>query len=421
MRIRQNKGTVGSYTPIVILIFIWLFAFLLSSPLFFFNTINSMLLDFNDNNLLGGNGNGHFNHTSPTAEDHHADNGVLPESSSTTTSATTTSQNDMFDFDTSDLKFIKIDHCIESSPFMSSRLIYSYASLLIQYTFPILIVGVAYGSIWWKLKTHRNKLKNHKDAAMQSSTRKAPDASKSPKVVVKNETTAKHPLNKKKKNNNKNAELKVVDNEPHISLTPTPVNIGGSALERHSTVKNNESRRRLKMNVLLTFIAIIFAASWLPLNLFNILSDSKMSIIRPSPTYYIINAVCILFGMSSAVSNPFLYGFLNENFKREYVKLFEGIAKRCACLVKRKEVAAATAAAANKTPKTGRKDQHTRQAEDSPNTGRNLGNKLTSSQPDRAAKFTNLNRHGSQKEQNQLIGNPVILINSENLNENNLA
>ena len=100
-------------------------------------------------------------------------------------------------------------------------------------------------------------------------------------------------------------------------------------LDRHNNAaKNFENRRRLKMNVLLTFIAIIFAASWLPLNLFNILSDSKISVIKPGSTYYIINAVCIMLGMSSAVSNPFLYGFLNENFKREYKKLFESVSRR---------------------------------------------------------------------------------------------
>jgi neuropeptide F receptor len=140
MRVRQSKGATTSWAPILIIIFIWLFAFLLSSPLFFFNTINSMLLDFNDNLMTGGSGS-EFNQT---GED------MLPGAQST------------FEFDTSDLQLIKIDHCIESSPFMSSRLIYSYVSLLIQYMLPIIIVGLAYGSIWYKLKTHRNKLNNHR-------------------------------------------------------------------------------------------------------------------------------------------------------------------------------------------------------------------------------------------------------------------
>jgi hypothetical protein len=72
-------------------------------------------------------------------------------------------------------------------------------------------------------------------------------------------------------------------------------------------------------------ISIIFAISWLPLNIFNILSDTDF--IKPGPTYYLINAICVLFAMSSAVSNPFLYGFLNENFKSEYITLLN----KCSC------------------------------------------------------------------------------------------
>lgn len=92
------------------------------------------------------------------------------------------------------------------------------------------------------------------------------------------------------------------------------------------------------MNILLAFIAIIFAASWLPINLFNILSDSRVSIIKAGQTYYITNAICILFAMSSAVSNPFLYGFLNENFKREYVILFSKLFTRILICFNKKTV-----------------------------------------------------------------------------------
>lgn len=91
--------------------------------------------------------------------------------------------------------------------------------------------------------------------------------------------------------------------------------------------KSSNNRHR-KMNVFLSCIAFIFAASWLPLNLFNILSDSQLSIIKADHSYYVLNAVCILLGMSSAVSNPVLNGVLNENFKREYHKIFSNFFMR---------------------------------------------------------------------------------------------
>ncbi|CAF1060662.1 unnamed protein product [Brachionus calyciflorus] len=252
MKVRQSNSVLNSYGPIAILIFIWVFAFILSSPLFFFNVLIS--LEPHDFNL-------NFTESINSTE---------------------------IDKIAHDLPQLHIHHCIEHSPFKQSRFIYSFASLLIQYCLPFLIVGIAYGSIWWKLRKHRNKLKHHQK-----------NASKNKKDDNKSDTNHKGSNNNNHNNN---------DN-----------------FDRKNTIKKQESNRRLKMNILLAFIAIIFGASWLPINLFNILSDSKNSLIKATHAYYMINAICILLGMSSAVSNPFLYGVLNENFKREYVLLMNQI------------------------------------------------------------------------------------------------
>jgi hypothetical protein len=190
---------------------------------------------------------------------------------------------------------ININHCIEYSPFIQSRLVYSYASFVIQYTLPILLVLLAYGNIWWKLKKHRKNLKSYQrdSKLMQKKTHNQSEVYQS---------TTSNLLESNKKNIIEAANSNIIDKATN-----------------QTTI---DKKRRLKMNLLLVFIAIIFAASWLPLNLFNILSDTKNSIIKADHTFYIVNAICILFAMSSAVSNPCLYGVLNENFKREYVKLF---------------------------------------------------------------------------------------------------
>jgi hypothetical protein len=301
-----------------------------------------------------------------------------------------------------------------------------------------MVVGMAYGSIWYKLKTHRDKLNNHKGGGggggggannRQGSVRKAktpespqPGGSKAAKVTTNNETTAMQTLLPKSANNNK--ELKVESNQATrtscVVTTQNPTTPGVSGLERTNTIRSNESRRRLKMNVLLTFIAIIFAASWLPLNLFNILSDSKISIIKPSPTYYIINAVCILFGMSSAVSNPFLYGFLNENFKREYNKLFHALVSRFPCLRRRgteQPPGPGGAGAGLNRPNTARKEPPQQQIVKKTVADSQLGNRIV--------KFRNNDENIEvgpvNEEQNRLIGNPIIRINSENISENNMV
>lgn len=348
VRVRQtntNKSTSFGLIPLIIIILIWLLAFLLSSPLFLFNTMKSMELDIDlaSQGSIGYLSNGSSSsinivslyETDPSDDMYAASSSSIRDSDRHEPSSLSPPPDKVFlkptpsnragpssqggagdaaaiyeDFDILDL--MKINHCIESSPFASSRLIYSYATLVLQYLVPILIVALAYGSIWWKLKTHRKKLKNH-----QSTT-----SSRRPI------TTA--PLNG---GGNTTSRLETTPMVGRRTSAGVELTVGepGGRLERTPTVRNQESRRRLKMNMLLTFIAIIFAASWLPLNIFNVLSDSKMAI-QVSTMYFIINAICILSAMSSAVSNPFLYGFLNENFKREYKKLFNAVLDKFPCL-----------------------------------------------------------------------------------------
>lgn len=140
MKIRQSNSLLNSYGPLAILIFIWMFAFMLSSPLFLFNILHTISLNLQskDINFISEINTINSNNISEMAFDF---------------------KSDLRSFD--DVKHISINHCVENSPFHSSRLLFSYASLLIQYTLPFLIVGIAYGSIWWKLKSHREKLKHH--------------------------------------------------------------------------------------------------------------------------------------------------------------------------------------------------------------------------------------------------------------------
>lgn len=85
--------------------------------------------------------------------------------------------------------------------------------------------------------------------------------------------------------------------------------------------KKKSSRQRIrKTNLLLLSIAVIFGISWLPLNILNILMDVMKW--DDSATFRIIFAICHMIGMSSACSNPLLYGWLNENFKKEFVDIF---------------------------------------------------------------------------------------------------
>lgn len=70
--------------------------------------------------------------------------------------------------------------------------------------------------------------------------------------------------------------------------------------------------------MLLISIALVFCVSWLPLNLFNLIADIYSSEVFSQNTGMVIYAVCHMISMSSACTNPVLYGWLNENFWKEF-------------------------------------------------------------------------------------------------------
>nr|XP_027197463.1 neuropeptide F receptor-like [Dermatophagoides pteronyssinus] len=101
------------------------------------------------------------------------------------------------------------------------------------------------------------------------------------------------------------------------------IKLRSRTLRRTSTTQLPKLRTRLqrrtrKTNLLLISIALIFFISWLPLNVLNIVADFFF----PVSAFRITFAICHMFGMSSACSNPFLYGWLNQTFRNEFKEIF---------------------------------------------------------------------------------------------------
>ena len=86
--------------------------------------------------------------------------------------------------------------------------------------------------------------------------------------------------------------------------------------------RNREKAERSfrRTNKLLISISLIFGLSWLPLNLVNAFADLNSFDDRNS--FLMIFALCHMVGMSSACSNPLLYGWLNETFRKEFIEVF---------------------------------------------------------------------------------------------------
>lgn len=154
--------------------------------------------------------------------------------------------------------YIKYRLCFEDTSLQEEKGAYSVASMVVQYILPIVIVTVAHLRICNKLK--------YRMASQQNA------------------------LNAR------------------------------SNVQRQKQRRNSQRKRRT--NILLASIGIIFALSWLPLNIFNILSDFRLALFLESININLVYVICHMLVLSSACTNPVLYGWLNENFKNEFMKIF---------------------------------------------------------------------------------------------------
>lgn len=93
-------------------------------------------------------------------------------------------------------------------------------------------------------------------------------------------------------------------------------------LKRRNKQQQIRNSRYKKTNTLLTLIALIFAISWLPLNLYNLYVDIFHLQSSLTEGHMILYAVCHMMAMSSACLNPVLYGYFNDNFRKEFKEQF---------------------------------------------------------------------------------------------------
>lgn len=76
------------------------------------------------------------------------------------------------------------------------------------------------------------------------------------------------------------------------------------------------------------FLQALFAVSWLPHYVLGVIVDAKPLLIS-TENVYIATAVCHLIAMSSAISNPIVYGWLNNNIRRELMTVLPPCLLRC--------------------------------------------------------------------------------------------
>lgn len=73
---------------------------------------------------------------------------------------------------------------------------------------------------------------------------------------------------------------------------------------------------------ILSCIAVVFALSWLPLTIFTIVVEFRLYVFKSAENMYLVFVICHILAMTSACTNPMLYGYLNTNFRRDLTNMY---------------------------------------------------------------------------------------------------
>lgn len=177
------------------------------------------------------------------------------------------------------------DVCVENPDHHYAKVAYSVASMIVQYLVPIAILSVAHAQICKKLRYRMATSRPTVTAATATATANTPIASE--EAMLHNTT--------------------------------------GTVLSPFQARKLQAERtRKRKTNLLLVMIAVVFASGWMPLNVVNVIADFDQTWILSFDKNGLVFAVCHLLVLSSACANPVLYGWLNDNFRQEFLRVLCG-------------------------------------------------------------------------------------------------
>lgn len=86
--------------------------------------------------------------------------------------------------------------------------------------------------------------------------------------------------------------------------------------------------RKKRTNRMLIAMVVIFAICWLPLNIVHMVAEFHRSELKHYKVLFLSTHVI---AMSSTIYNPFLYSWLNDNFRKEFQQILPCLFKLCVC------------------------------------------------------------------------------------------
>lgn len=73
---------------------------------------------------------------------------------------------------------------------------------------------------------------------------------------------------------------------------------------------------------MLVAVVLVFALTWTPFHLYAIIMDFKHEIV-PGQYIRLIDALLKIFALSSSCINPFLYGWMNDNYRNAFLSIIK--------------------------------------------------------------------------------------------------
>ena len=98
----------------------------------------------------------------------------------------------------------------------------------------------------------------------------------------------------------------------------------GRLQNRPRSANEDQNNRRKRATRIILAVTTIFVLAWLPLNMFTLISEFHPEMFKVLMGRYhnVMYLILHLLGAANAVSNPILYGYLNENFRHEYFTIY---------------------------------------------------------------------------------------------------
>lgn len=92
------------------------------------------------------------------------------------------------------------------------------------------------------------------------------------------------------------------------------------AASQNSRKEEIDKNRKRRTNQMLIAMVTIFGISWLPLNVINLCNDYYVYAIHLE-FYFLVFFISHVIAMSSTCYNPFIYAWMNDNFRKEFKQL----------------------------------------------------------------------------------------------------